>query len=297
MGALHAGHAALLAAARAECDVVVTTNFVNPMQFGPSEDLARYPRSLEADVEVCRAAGVDLVWAPGVEDVYPLGSSRISVQPGELGTILEGTSRPSHFAGVLTVVAKFFHLVRPGRAYFGEKDYQQLALIRQMTEDLDLDVAVVGVPTVREPDGLALSSRNVYLSADERQRALVLSRALFAGQAAQAHGALAVITEATAELGAAKGVDVDYLELRAADLGEIPEHGSARLLVAARVGSTAAHRQRRDRALMAAALPAAWPRPSRAGRSRPTSPSSGQASPGSRPPCTSAGSRRCACCW
>ena len=238
MGALHAGHAALLAAARAECDAVVTTNFVNPLQFGPNEDLARYPRTLDADVEVSRGKGVDLVWAPGVEDMYPLGDSRISVQPGELGSILEGTSRPGHFTGVLTVVAKFFNVVRPGRAYFGEKDYQQLALIRQMTEDLDIGVAVVGVPTVREPDGLALSSRNVYLSPDERERALVLSRALFAGRAAQPHGALAVITEATAELATQQGVDVDYLELRAADLGEIPEHGAARLLVAAHVGAT-----------------------------------------------------------
>ncbi|GAB2470915.1 4-phosphopantoate--beta-alanine ligase [Jatrophihabitans fulvus] len=238
MGALHAGHRALLETAREQCASVVTTNFVNPMQFAPTDDLARYPRTLEADLALCDEVGVDLVWAPGVEDVYPRGSSRIRIEPGPAGDLLEGASRPGHFAGVLTVVAKFLNLVRPGRAYFGEKDYQQLTLVRQLVDDLDLDSAIVGVPTVREPDGLALSSRNVYLSADERRHALALSRALLAGQAASPAGAIAVITTATAELALEPGVDVDYLELRAADLGEIPEHGSARLLVAARVGTT-----------------------------------------------------------
>jgi pantoate--beta-alanine ligase len=238
MGALHAGHVALLDAARAECRTVITTNFVNPMQFGPNEDLARYPRTLEADLAKCEAAGVDLVWVPDLEDVYPRGHTAVSVQPGPLGDTLEGQIRPGHFAGVLTVVAKFLNLVRPQRGYFGQKDYQQLTLIRQMVDDLDLDVDIVGVPTVREPDGLALSSRNVYLSADERQHALALSRALFAGQSVARDGALAVITAATSVLAAEPGIDVDYLELRAADLGEIPEHGAARLLVAARVGST-----------------------------------------------------------
>jgi pantoate--beta-alanine ligase len=238
MGALHAGHEALLSAARAECASVVTTNFVNPMQFGPSEDFARYPRTLEADLAKCEAAGVDLVWVPSVEDVYPYGSTQVTVQPGPLGEVLEGAVRPGHFAGVLTVVAKFFNLVRPDRAYFGQKDYQQLTLIRRMVDDLNAGVEIVGVPTVREPDGLALSSRNVYLSADDRARALALSRALFAGRAAGPDGAIAVITAATAVLAAEPDLAVDYLELRSANLGEIPEHGPGRLLVAARVGGT-----------------------------------------------------------
>lgn len=238
MGALHAGHVALLSAARTECAGVVTTNFVNPMQFGPSEDLARYPRTLDADLEVCEQAGVDIVWAPAVVDVYTHGSTAVRIAPGPLGDVLEGEVRPGHFTGVLTVVAKFLNLVRPDRAYFGEKDYQQLRLIRQMAGDLDLGATIVGVPTVREPDGLALSSRNAYLLPDERRQARALSRALFAGRAAALDGPLAAITTATAELAAEPGIGVDYLELRAADLGEIPEHGPARMLVAARVGRT-----------------------------------------------------------
>jgi pantoate--beta-alanine ligase len=238
MGALHAGHVALLRAARGDCATVVTTNFVNPMQFGPSEDLARYPRTLDADLALCEREGVDVVWAPAVADVYPHGGTQVSVVPGPLGDLLEGEVRPGHFAGVLTVVAKLFNLVRPDLAYFGEKDYQQLRLIRQMVDDLDLGVEIEGVATVRDPDGLALSSRNAYLSAVERQQALALSRALFAGKSRAADGALAVITTATGVLAAERGVAVDYLELRGADLGEIPERGPARLLVAARVGPT-----------------------------------------------------------
>lgn len=238
MGALHPGHVALLDAARVECATVIATIFVNPMQFGPSEDLDRYPRTLEADLDRCAAAGVDVVWAPAVDDVYPNGATQVTVQPGPLGDLLEGRIRPGHFAGVLTVVAKFLNLVRPDRGYFGEKDYQQLTLIRQMADDLDLAVTIVGVPTVREPDGLALSSRNAFLSAEDRTHALALSRALFAGQRHAAEGALSVITHATSVVAAEPGLGVDYLELRAADLGEVPEHGPARLLVAARVGST-----------------------------------------------------------
>jgi pantoate--beta-alanine ligase len=239
MGALHAGHEALLRTSRTECAGVVTTIFVNPLQFGPSEDLGRYPRTLDADLARCEEIGVDLVWAPALADVYPQGGgTTVTVAPGPLGELLEGEVRPGHFTGVLTVVAKFLNLVRPGRAYFGEKDYQQLTLIRQMAADLDLDAAIVGVPTVREPDGLALSSRNVYLSAADRRHALALSRALFAGRDVAGQGALAVITTATAVLAAEPGLGVDYLELRGGDLGEIPEHGSARLLVAARVGAT-----------------------------------------------------------
>jgi pantoate--beta-alanine ligase len=238
MGALHAGHRALLDTARGQSGSVVASIFVNPMQFGPAEDLAIYPRSFDEDLAVCEDAGVDVVWAPSVQDVYPGGTPTVQVHPGPLGDQLEGAVRPGHFAGVLTVVAKLFGLVRPAAGFFGEKDYQQLTLVRQMAADLELGVAVAGVPTVREPDGLALSSRNVYLSAEDRQHALALSRALFAGRDAGADGAPAAITAATGVLAAEPGIAVDYLELRGADLGELPEHGPARLLVAARVGST-----------------------------------------------------------
>jgi pantoate--beta-alanine ligase len=239
MGALHAGHAALIRSAREMCESVLVSIFVNPLQFGPHEDLATYPRTVESDLRMCEQLGADAVWMPEHSDVYPGGSAQITVDPGLLGAQLEGVVRPTHFAGVLTVVAKYFSLIRPALGFFGEKDYQQLVLIRRMAADLDLGVAVVGVPTVREPDGLALSSRNAYLSPDERQRALALSRALFAGRAAAAAGgALGVIAAATEVLAAAPGVVVDYLELRDPELGEIPEHGPARLLVAARVGRT-----------------------------------------------------------
>jgi pantoate--beta-alanine ligase len=238
MGALHAGHVALLDTARQECASVVTTNFVNPLQFGPGEDFARYPRTLDADLELCEQAGVDVVWAPTVDDVYPTGTTQVGLTPGPMGDVLEGVSRPGHFAGMLTVVCKFLNLVRPARSYYGEKDYQQLALIRQMVDDLELDVRIVGVPTVREDDGLARSSRNVYLSADDRVHALALSQALSAGRDAAAGGADAVLAAAHVRLDPEPGVAVDYLALRGVDLGEPPAHGPARLLVAARVGTT-----------------------------------------------------------
>jgi pantoate--beta-alanine ligase len=235
MGALHAGHVALLAAAREVSVSVIATIFVNPMQFGPTEDLAVYPRTLDEDLARCAEAGVDVVWAPSVEDVYPGGLPQVQVLPGPLGGELEGAVRPGHFAGVLTVVAKFLGLVRPTVAFFGEKDYQQLVLVRRMVTDLELGVGVVGVPTVREPDGLALSSRNAYLSPDDRLRAVALSRALFAGRDAARGGADAALEAARKEL---DEVAVDYLELRGPDLGPAPERGPARLLVAGRVGST-----------------------------------------------------------
>jgi pantoate--beta-alanine ligase len=238
MGALHAGHAALIETAAGTAESTVVTVFVNPLQFGPDEDFARYPRALPADLERCEAAGADLVWAPAVEDVYPGGPSQVRVDPGPLGAELEGAVRPGHFAGMLTVVAKFLALVRPAVGFFGEKDYQQLTLIRRMAADLDLMVGVAGVPTVREPDGLALSSRNVYLSADERQRATALSRALFAGQDAAGGGAAKTVAAAREVLESTGGIDVDYLELRNTELGPAPEHGAARLLVAARLGRT-----------------------------------------------------------
>jgi pantoate--beta-alanine ligase len=233
MGALHEGHAALLRAARKDSGFVLATIFVNPLQFGPNEDLARYPRTFEADLEVCAAEGVDLIFAPSPDEMYPHGQPAITVDPGPLGNELEGAHRPGHFAGVLTVVLKLLNLTRADRSYFGEKDYQQLTLIRAMVRDLELDVEIVGVPTVREPDGLALSSRNRYLSDAERDLSLSLSRALRRG--AGQRTAHEVLAESWRELA---GIDVDYLELRDPGLGAPPAKGPARLLVAARIGST-----------------------------------------------------------
>lgn len=237
MGALHAGHEALLDAARAANKAVVATVFVNPAQFGPHEDLSRYPRPLAADLEVMGRHDVDLVWTPEVNDVYS-GPTRIGLDPGPLGAELEGASRPGHFAGMLLVVAKFLHLLRPDAAYFGEKDYQQLTLVRAMVRDVELPVDIIAVPTVREPDGLARSSRNVFLDPRQREDAAVLVRALFAGRAVGPDGPAAVLAAARAQLATCSAVDVDYLELRDDELGPTPDHGPARLLVAARVGST-----------------------------------------------------------
>jgi pantoate--beta-alanine ligase len=237
MGALHEGHATLLREARKRADFVIATIFVNPLQFGPNEDFQRYPRSFEADLEVCRAEGVDLVFAPTPEVMYPGGEPLIRIDPGPLGEQLEGAIRPGHFGGMLTVVCKLLHLTGADVAFFGEKDYQQLTLIRAMTRALDLDVEIIGVPTVRESDGLALSSRNRYLSDAERVLALSLSAALRAGAQAALAGAAAagVLAAARPHL---SGIDTDYLELRSPDLGLAPAGGDARLLVAARIGST-----------------------------------------------------------
>jgi pantoate--beta-alanine ligase len=185
MGALHEGHAALIRAARAHVGpggFVVVTVFVNPLQFGAGEDLDRYPRTLEADVKTAETAGADAVFAPSVEEVYPGGAPQVRITAGPMGELLEGASRPGHFDGMLTVVAKLLHLTRPDVAFFGQKDAQQLALIRRMARDLNFPVEIVGVPTVREDDGLALSSRNRFLSVAERRTALALSRALFAAR-------------------------------------------------------------------------------------------------------------------
>ncbi|MFF3989142.1 pantoate--beta-alanine ligase [Streptomyces sp. NPDC001601] len=185
MGALHEGHATLIRAAREiagpDGEVVVTV-FVNPLQFGAGEDLDRYPRTLDADLKIAEQAGADVVFAPSVDEVYPGGEPQVRVTAGPMGTVLEGASRPGHFDGVLTVVAKLLHLTRPDAALFGQKDAQQLAVIRRMVRDLNFGIEIVGVPTVRESDGLALSSRNRYLSVDDRRTALTLSRALFAGR-------------------------------------------------------------------------------------------------------------------
>jgi pantoate--beta-alanine ligase len=235
MGALHDGHVQLMKHARPLGELLVASIFVNPTQFGPGEDFAEYPRTFDADLERCAEAGVDVVFAPAVPTMYPEGvENTVTVDPGPLGTILEGKSRPTHFRGVLTVVAKLFGLVRPDVAVFGEKDYQQLVLIRHMTEALCLGVDVQGCPTVRDADGLAMSSRNAYLTPEQRQQAPVLHTALRAGAAAAAEGPDAVLGAAHAVLDAAD-VDLDYLALTSAELGE-PGPGDARLLVAARVG-------------------------------------------------------------
>src|SRR6476660_6856646 len=178
MGALHEGHATLIETARQRAAHVVVTIFLNPLQFGPREDLSRYPRTFDSDLEICTAAGVDVIFAPTPDVVYPDGDPGVRVSAGPLGEILEGASRPGHFDGVLTVVGKLLHLTRPQLAYFGQKDAQQLLLIRRMVRDLDFAVEVIAVPTVRETDGLALSSRNSYLTALDREVALCLSRSL-----------------------------------------------------------------------------------------------------------------------
>jgi len=238
MGALHEGHRTLVRAARELGGSVVVSVFVNPTQFGPGEDLDRYPRTWDDDLAALAAEGADLVFHPPVDEVYPPGSLGVTVQPGPLGQVLEGAVRPGHFAGVLTVVAKLFGLVRPDVAVFGEKDYQQLTLIRAMARELALGVEVRGVPTVREDDGLALSSRNRYLSPEQRATAAALSAALRAGAAAGPRGADAVLAAARAALADAPGLLQDYLELTDPDLGPAPTAGPARLLVAARAGST-----------------------------------------------------------
>ena len=238
MGALHEGHRALVRAARERAGSVVVSVFVNPTQFGPGEDFDRYPRTWDADLAALAEEGADVVLHPPVDEVYPPGAVGVTVHPGPLGDVLEGAVRPGHFAGVLTVVAKLFGLVRPDLAVFGEKDYQQLTLIRAMARELALGVEVVGVPTVREDDGMALSSRNRYLSPEQRATAATLSRALRAGAAAGPQGADAVLAAAVAVLAEAPDLLPDYLELTDPDLGPPPAAGPARLLVAARAGST-----------------------------------------------------------
>jgi pantoate--beta-alanine ligase len=241
MGALHEGHGALIREARRNCDAVVVTIFLNPLQFGPSEDLARYPRTFDADLALCTREGVDLVFAPGPDVVYPDGDPGVRVSAGRLGNVLEGRSRPGHFDGVLTVVGKLLHLTRPAAAYFGQKDAQQLLIIRRMVRDLDFGCEVIAVPTVREPDGLAMSSRNLYLGPLDREVALTLVGALRAGEAAASEGASAVRRAARAVLVAEPLVLVDYLVLVDPEsLEDVPEwyRGPALLAVAAKVGTT-----------------------------------------------------------
>lgn len=247
MGALHEGHASLVRAARervvrdGRSGPLVVSIFVNPLQFGAGEDLDRYPRTLEADLEVCAREGVDIVFAPGVEEVYPGGDPQVTIEPGPLAEVLEGRTRPGHFRGVLTVVAKLLGLVRPDVAVFGQKDYQQLVLVRRMVLDLNMGVEIVGAPTVREADGLALSSRNRYLDPDQREAAAALGRALRAARDNAEYGAAVALDEARAALRAPL-VDLDYLVVTDPALGELPADvppgTDARILVAARVGTT-----------------------------------------------------------
>ncbi|GAA5082855.1 pantoate--beta-alanine ligase [Thermocatellispora tengchongensis] len=239
MGALHEGHRSLIRLARERADHVAVSIFVNPLQFSPNEDFSRYPRTFDADLEVCAAEGVGIVFAPSDEVMYR-PDRQVSVSAGEMGAIVEGAFRPGHFDGVLTVVLKLFNLVRPDVAVFGQKDAQQLALIRRMVLDLDVPVEIVAGPTVREPDGLALSSRNRYLSAEDRVVALALSRALREGAR---HRAPADIRRAAREVldAAAPALALDYLVLAdPATFAEVGDDhvGEAVLAVAARVGST-----------------------------------------------------------
>lgn len=241
MGALHDGHRALIRRARdiaGDDGEVVVSIFVNPTQFAPGEDFDRYPRMLENDVHACEAEGVDIVYAPDVRTVYGESDARerVTIDPGELGGVLEGAQRPGHFAGVLTVVSILFQQVAPEAAVFGEKDYQQLELIRRMCRDLSLAVRVVGVPTVRDSDGLAMSSRNAYLTPDDRSIALAIPRALDAGASAARRGPRAAEADARAILDDA-GIEVHYVTVRGPSLDDPPASGSGRLLIAAGIGA------------------------------------------------------------
>jgi pantoate--beta-alanine ligase len=229
MGAFHEGHLALMRAAREECDVVVVSLFVNPAQFGPGEDFDRYPRDPERDGALAAEAGVDLLFAPSAGELYPDGF-QTWVDVGEVGAALEGAHRPGHFRAVATVCLKLFTIVRPDRAYFGAKDAQQVAVVEQLVRDLDLELEVRVVPTVRDADGLALSSRNVYLSPAERSRALALPRALEAGRDAYARGG-EPDRAARDLLRAAPGLELDYCELAR-------WNGRLVLAAAVRVGGT-----------------------------------------------------------
>lgn len=242
MGALHAGHRSLMEAARRECGFVVVTIFVNPTQFGPNEDYTRYPRPLEDDLNICREVGVDLVFHPETPAMYPPGATT-RVEVGGLSEVLEGAYRPGHFCGVTTVVSKLLNITAPDIAYFGAKDYQQQLLIRRMCADLDMPVEIRTCPTVREADGLALSSRNAYLSAEHRQQALALSQALFLARELLQSGRqdmAAVRREMESRLKAEPDLTLDYATIADPDTLEELTAPAPRMqaLVAARVGTT-----------------------------------------------------------
>lgn len=240
MGFLHGGHATLIRQARAECGVVVVSVFVNPKQFGAGEDLGRYPRDLDRDLAVAGVAGADLLFHPDAATMYPDGYAT-TVTVGGVSGPPEGQSRPGHFDGVATVVLKLLNLVRPDRAYFGEKDWQQLAVVRRMVRDLNVPAEIVGVPTVREASGLALSSRNSYLSAEGRERAVILSRALRAMQALAAAGerdSARLLQAGLDLLRAEPEVELDYLTVVDGDMRErarVDNNSMTRVLVAARM--------------------------------------------------------------
>ena len=242
MGALHEGHLSLVRAAKAACDRVIATIFVNPTQFGPNEDLSKYPRTFEADCALLEHEGVDLLFAPGVLEMYPEGETT-RVMVGPVAERLDGVSRPGHFTGVATIVAKLFHIAAPDKAFFGQKDAAQVAVLRQMVRDLNFAAEILVEPIVREPDGLAMSSRNRYLSPEEREQALALSRALAAVVSAYQGGerkAVSLLKRAQAVLHAESGIRVDYLALvDAQTLLPLEEAAPGALLaVAAFVGST-----------------------------------------------------------
>ena len=241
MGALHDGHLALVDEAKQLGDIVVVSIFVNPLQFGPNEDLSTYPRTLDADVAKLADRGVSLVFAPTAAEMYPDGSIGTRVTAGPVGSTFEGRTRPGHFDGMLTVVSKLFHIIGPDAAVFGEKDRQQLFLVQRMVQDLNLPVDVVGVRIVRADDGLALSSRNAFLSETERTSALTLSRALEAAAASQNRGMNAALAAARSVLDAEPLLELDYLAAVNPDTFEpvdAAHTGSAIVLVAARVGAT-----------------------------------------------------------
>lgn len=241
MGALHDGHAQLIGAARKKAGPdghVTVTIFVNPLQFAAGEDLDKYPRTFESDVAVCAAMGADLIFAPGPDVMYPEGNPAITIDPGPLGDLYEGASRDDHFRGVLTVVAKLLALTKPQYALFGEKDYQQLTLIRQMAHDLDVDTEIVGFPIVRAEDGLALSSRNKYLSAQDRATALAIPAAVEAAQRAAAAGSAAAMAAALSTLAAAPGLSLDYVAITDPLMRAAPEQGEGRVIITAIVGGT-----------------------------------------------------------
>lgn len=241
MGALHEGHLSLVKLAQQHADRVIVSIFVNPLQFGPNEDYDAYPRQLDADAKLLDEAGVDWVFAPTPEEMYPNWPTTTMVTAGEAGRILEGEFRPTHFDGVLTVVAKLFEIVQPDLAVFGQKDAQQLALVRRMVADLNLPLRIVAAPIAREADGLARSSRNAYLVGDERQRATVLSRALAAVADAAGDGVAAALAAGQAVYASEPTVTVDYLAaVDAAAFTPIADgfSGDALVLTAARVGTT-----------------------------------------------------------
>ena len=243
MGFLHDGHRSLMARARQETELVAVSIFVNPLQFGPEEDLAEYPRDLDRDLEACDNEGVDVAFVPDADEMYPGGSPDITVDPGPLGDRLEGAARPGHFRGVCTVVAKLLGMVGPCRAYFGEKDAQQLFIVRRMARDLDLPAEVVGCPTVREPDGLGMSSRNTYLSPEERQAAACLYEALARAAWLVEGGerdARVLRAELARRIGAEPLAGLDYVAVVDEDTFEEVDRlrGPSRALVAARIGPT-----------------------------------------------------------